>query len=438
MSKPAAKPHYYLFLALLFAVNTLNFFDRNIPGVVGEQVKEEWKLTDFQWGIVGTAFTLLYAVVGIPLGEWADRGTRTRILSLGVIVWSLLTAASGKAWNYTSMFVIRLGVGVGEATCAPVANSLIGDLAPPAKRASAMSIFMLGLPVGMCSSFLLGGYVTKHWDWRTAMIMAGIPGLVIGVLAWFMPEPERSAPHPSEISGFQVWRNLLLNPIMILLILSGAIHNYNMYAFSYFSSPYFQRFHGVDVGFAGQLLAVTFGVGGLGILMGGWICDLWALKRPGGRLEVSTFAIFLSVFCYFLGLNCDAGAKYLSAFWFLLSYLLSCIYYPGVYATIQDVTSPRQRGKAMAIYFCVMYLIGGSMGTSVTGWLSDRFARQAALAEGATEISAHAKAIGLRDALFELPALAFVLTLVLLMAARLLAAQIRAKETVGEAEHTLA
>ncbi len=106
-------------MALLFAINTLNFFDRNIPGVVGEQVKEEWELTDFQWGIIGTAFTLLYAVVGIPLGEWADRGVQTRILSIGVTLWSLLTAASGVAWNYTSMFVIRLGVGVGEATCRP-------------------------------------------------------------------------------------------------------------------------------------------------------------------------------------------------------------------------------------------------------------------------------------------------------------------------------
>src|SRR3954447_22052550 len=189
MGNPPEKSRYYTFLAILFAINTLNFFDRNIPGVVGEQVKKEWQLTDFQWGIVGTAFTLLYAVVGIPLGEWADRGVRTRILSIGVSVWSVLTSASGLAWNYASMFVIRLGVGVGEATCAPVANSLIGDLAPPAKRASAMSIFMLGLPVGMCTSFLVGGYVTQIWGWRAAMVLAGIPGLIIGVLAWFMPEP---------------------------------------------------------------------------------------------------------------------------------------------------------------------------------------------------------------------------------------------------------
>lgn len=432
MGNPPVKSRYYLFLFLLFAVNTLNFFDRNIPGVVGEQVKKEWQLSDFQWGIVGTAFTLLYAVVGIPLGEWADRGVRTRILSIGVTLWSLLTTASGLAWSYTSMFVIRLGVGVGEATCAPVATSLIGDMAPPAKRAGAMSIFMLGLPVGMCTSFWLGGEVAKLLSWRWAMILAGIPGLVIGIIAWFLPEPERAAPPADEPSMYQVMRSLFLNPIMILLMISGAIHNFNMYAFAFFSSSYFQRFHGLDVKVAGRILGIAYGVGGLGILLGGWLCDRVASRRPGGRLEVSTLAIFLSVICYFFGLYCAAGLVYQSALWFLFSYLLSCIYYPGVYATIQDVTTPRQRGKAMAIYFCVMYLIGGSFGTSVTGWLSDKFAREAALAQGvvvlkAADMPPEAAAIGLRTAFFELPILSLVLAFVLLAASRLVAAQLRVK-----------
>ena len=435
MTQPT-KSRYYTFLAILFAINALNFFDRNIPGVVGEQVKKDWELSDTQWGIVGTAFTLLYAVVGIPLGEWADRGTRTRILSIGVTLWSLLTAASGLAWNYASMFVIRLGVGVGEATCAPAANSLIGDLAPPAKRASAMSIFMLGLPVGMCTSFLLGGAVTQYWGWRTAMILAGIPGLVIGVVVWILPEPERTTALPTGTSTYEVWKKLILNPIMILLIISGAIHNFNMYAFSYFSSPYFQRFHGMDVKSAGLLLAVTFGIGGLGILLGGWLCDRLASNRPGGRLEVSALAIFLSVICYFMGLHADAGEQYRSAGWFLLSYVLSCIYYPGVYATIQDVTAPRERGKAMAIYFCVMYLVGGSMGTSVTGWLSDRFAKNALLEDGVTK--AQASAIGLRSALFELPVLALVLSVVLFVAARMLTAHLRSKPATTEPRTDLA
>ncbi len=436
MTQPSTKSRYYTFLAILFAINTLNFFDRNIPGVVGEQVKKEWELTDFQWGIVGTAFTLLYAVVGIPLGEWADRGTRTRILSIGVTLWSLLTAASGMAWNYASMFVIRLGVGVGEATCAPVANSLIGDLAPPAKRASAMSIFMMGLPVGMCASFLLGGFVAKQWGWRAAMIMAGLPGLVIGLVTWLMPEPARTTDHPTFVKTSDVWLKLILNPIMILLVISGAIHNYNMYSFAYFVSPYFQRFHGMDVGAAGFLLAITFGIGGLGILVGGWLCDRLAANRPGGRLEVSTLAIFVSVFTYYMGFKCEAGATYQAAAWFLLSYVLSCIYYPGVYATIQDVTLPRERGKAMALYFCVMYLLGGSMGTSVTGWLSDRFARQALLHDGVSQTQA--VAIGLRDALFEVPILALVLSVVLLAAARMLAAQIRGKAPIVEPKTELA
>src|SRR5436853_4232660 len=140
-------------LWVLFGINLMNFFDRQILGAVGETVRNEWHLSDTALGTLGTAFTLLYAVVGLPLGRLTDRFTRTWILSVGVFVWSLFTAVSGVAQNYAQLFAMRLGVGVGEATCAPAAASLIGDLFPAAKRGKALAIFMLGLPVGVAASF---------------------------------------------------------------------------------------------------------------------------------------------------------------------------------------------------------------------------------------------------------------------------------------------
>src|SRR5437773_5757762 len=138
-------------LAVLFAINTLNFYDRQILGAVGETVRNEWKLSDTALGSLGTAFTLLYAVVGVPLGRMTDRYSRRWILCAGVTVWSLLTVASGLARNFTELFAVRLGVGVGEASCAPAAASLIGDLFPASRRAKALSVFMIGLPVGIRS-----------------------------------------------------------------------------------------------------------------------------------------------------------------------------------------------------------------------------------------------------------------------------------------------
>ncbi len=117
-------------LFILFAINTMNFFDRQILGAVGEAVRREWGMSDGAMGALGTAFTLLYACVGLPLGRLADKSGRKWILSAGVFVWSLMTVASGVARNFWQLFAFRLGVGVGEASGAPAATSLIGYLFP--------------------------------------------------------------------------------------------------------------------------------------------------------------------------------------------------------------------------------------------------------------------------------------------------------------------
>ena len=155
-------------LWVLFAINAMNFFDRQILGAVGEAVRREWALSDGAMGALGTAFTLLYAFVGVPLGRLADRAGRRWILSAGVLLWSLLTVASGYARNFWQLFVFRLGVGVGEASCAPAASSLIGDLFPARDRGRAMSVFMLGLPVGIALSFAASGVVARAYGWRAA------------------------------------------------------------------------------------------------------------------------------------------------------------------------------------------------------------------------------------------------------------------------------
>src|SRR5579872_6830251 len=132
-------------LAVLFAINAMNFFDRQIGGALAEPIRKEWGLSDSALGALGTAFTLLYAFIGVPLGRLSDRSSRKRILGVAVFFWSLLTAVAALTRNFWQMFAARLGVGAGEAACAPAATSLIGDLFPPAQRARAMSVFMLGL-----------------------------------------------------------------------------------------------------------------------------------------------------------------------------------------------------------------------------------------------------------------------------------------------------
>ncbi len=150
-------------LAVLFAINLMNFFDRQILGAVGEEVRREWALSDTALGLLGTVFTLLYAVVGVPLGRLSDRTKRGLVLSAGVFVWSALTAVSGCAQSFSHMVVARLGVGVGEATCSPASTSLIGDLFPGTRRARAVAIWMLGLPLGLGLANGMGGWIAHNW-----------------------------------------------------------------------------------------------------------------------------------------------------------------------------------------------------------------------------------------------------------------------------------
>src|SRR5438128_4744542 len=186
---------------VLFAINLMNFFDRQIIGGVGEGIRREWRLSDTALGLLGTVFTLLYAVFGLPLGRMSDTGARRRILAGGVFVWSLLTAASGLARNFGQLIVARLGVGVGEATCSPASTSLIGDLFPTTQRARAMAVWMLGLPLGLGLANGAGGWILQNWGWRNAFYVAAVPGLVCAALAVGMREPARGTVEEHKVGA---------------------------------------------------------------------------------------------------------------------------------------------------------------------------------------------------------------------------------------------
>ena len=199
-------------LCVLFAINAINFFDRQIGGVLAEPIRKEWGLTDTQVGWLMTAFTLLYAAMGVPLGRLADRSNRMRILAAGVTFWSVMTAVSGLTRNFAQLFLVRLGVGVGEATCAPASASLIGDLYPPQQRARAMSVFMMGLPIGIALSYLVSSQVAAKYGWRPAFFVAGIPGLLCALAALFLREPARGASETHAAVGARTTRWLALSP----------------------------------------------------------------------------------------------------------------------------------------------------------------------------------------------------------------------------------
>ncbi len=414
-------------LSVLFAINTMNFFDRQVLGAVGETIRDEWKISDTALGTLGTAFTLLYAMVGVPLGRMTDRYTRTWILSAGVAVWSLFTAVSGMAQSFKQLFVVRLGVGVGEATCAPAATSLIGDLFPAARRAKALSIFMMGLPVGIALSFAVSSWLAQRFGWRPAFYVAGIPGLICAVLALFIHEPKRGAAEIHDISGTKregsPYLLVLSIPTMWWLIASGALHNFNMYAIGTFLSSFLQRVHHLNKFNAGMIAMVVYGLSGIpGLILGGMLGDSVMRKRPNGRLLVGAVAVFISAPLMYFGLASPVGDMVRFTILAGLGMASMYVYYSTVYSTIQDVIEPSLRGTAMALYFFAMYVLGASLGPLGMGVLSSYFTRVAAVAAGVTDTSFEAlrpyAPEGLHLALYVIPAIGILLALVLFAGSR--------------------
>ena len=435
-------------LVVLFLINLMNFFDRQIIGGVGEGIRREWALSDTALGLLGTVFTLLYAVVGLPLGRLSDRWPRKWILSGGVFAWSALTALSGLARSFPQLAAARLGVGVGEASCSPASTSLIGDLFPTAKRARAVAIWMLGLPLGLGLANGAGGWIQQHWGWRNAFYVAAVPGVLCALLALGVREPARGAVEAHAVGARRREGNPYLLvasiPTILWIIVSGALHNFNMYALGSFLVPFLVRVHKMTFQNAGWTAAVVYGFSGVvGLVGGGALADRLYRRRVDGRLIVGTAAIAVCTPFMFLALMRPSGD--IVGFGLLMGIGSGVMYayYSTVYATIHDVVEPALRGTAMAMYFCAMYLLGASLGPVGTGLVSDYFTFQAASAAGAVQplpfgalMLAELRSLvgeskgfdqralepfraqGLHTAIFIVPILAAVLAVVLFAASR--------------------
>jgi MFS family permease len=268
--------------------------------------------------------------------------------------------------------------------------------------------------------------VAQRYSWQAAFFVAGLPGLLLAVAALLIREPARGGadihPHTpvadKPLPILSVVRRVLSVPTMWWIILSGALHNFNMYALGTFLASFLKRYHGLTVERAGLMSGLVYGFGALGIFAAGWAGDRAFRKSASGRLDVAWIGLLGAIPCLLLALAAPAGRWGLCAVWLLPGCMLLYAYYGTIYATIQDLMPSTLRGMAMAIYFCAMYLLGAVLGPVATGWLSDYCARRAALADGSMAVSEIHKAIGLHHAMFVIPVLNAALVIVLFLAAR--------------------
>jgi len=402
-------------LWILFAINVLNFYDRQVLGALTEPVRREFNLSDTQIGAITTAFTLLYAVIGVPLARIADRSSRKNLIATGVSVWSLMTATAAVASSYGFLMFSRLGVAVGEAAYAPAATSWLGDLFPPEKRSRALSLFMLGVPIGGALSFLFSGPIAQALGWRSAMALAALPALLLVPALLTLAEPVRGASDRTGDRG--TVRSMLRIPTFWWIVASGAILNFVAYAFAAFLSSFLVRAHGYSIAKTGVAAGLLYGGGGvLGGVISGQVGDWGMLKREDGRMLAAALAALIAApIGYFAILepNTTLAIPLLG-----LTYCFLTMYYGLVYASMHDIVPAQLRSTALAFYFMAMYLCGASFGPLLTGNLSDRMARRAAAAAGSPAVTEAFKAIGLRQAMLIIPALSVALACVLYAGSR--------------------
>ncbi len=426
-------------LAVLFGINLMNFFDRQIAGALLEPIRIEFGMNDASSAWVNTAFTLIYAVAGVPLGRLSDTWHRTRVIAIGVTFWSVLTATSGLAVGYWTYLFTRMGVGIGEASCAPAGQALIGDLYPAERRARAMGIFMMGLPLGLFASYLLSGAIAEAWGWRAAFFVACLPGLLLAVAALRIREPARGASDAAARAAQPATGTfgvILRVPTMWWIILSGILFNFHAYAVNMFQNAFLQRFHEVSLGTAGKLSAVSLGLAGaIGLLVGGALGDRLRVKMANGRLLVAAVSMLCAAPCIYIALEQPKGSVTLFTILMAASSACTFVYYATVYSAIQDVVPTHLRATAVSVYFFAFYVLGASFGPTIMGTLSDRMAHAAMLAAGATEMTTAFRATGLHTAMYVMPVLVLLCSASLFVAARTVAKDMRRVQVgvVGQA-----
>lgn len=377
---PGASPGYSRYvLGVLFIVYVFNFIDRQVLSVFIGPIKQEFGASDTAMGLlVGFAFALLYTVAGIPIARLADRGNRRNIIAIGLALWSAMTIASGLAKNFTHLVLARIGVGIGEAAGTPPAHSLIADYFPPERRATALAIYSAGVFVGAALAYLGGGYLREFFDWRTAFIILGIPGLLFALVVRFtVREPRRGLsegvhPEEQEVTFAETLRYLLNSRSWVYLLAGSSFLSITGYGVLMWGFEFLGRVHEMNPVAIGQWMALIVGGGGaLGTYIGGRLTDRWIGTEPARAIGLPALATVAGVPFGLVFLLTDN--QWLALASFFPFYLLLNIYIPMMYSVNQSLAKLKMRATASAIVLFVINIVGAGLGPFLVGALSDAF-----------------------------------------------------------------
>lgn len=366
------------FLILLTLVATFNYLDRYVLSLVMESIKLEFQLSDSQLGfLTGMAFALFYAVAGVPIARWADRGNRNIIVSLSTGLWSVMLVFCGLVANYTQLLLARVGVAVGEAGCLPPAQSLIADYFDRAERPRAMAIYWLCGPLSVILGYLAGGWLAEYFGWRMTFIVMGVPGVALAILVKLTlrePRLKLDKALSPELPSFKavlatLWQQQTFRSILLAFCVS--------YFFSMgmvqWMPTFFIRSYGMEMGELGIWFAAVWGgVGLLATLLGGFLASRFAARQE--PLQMRACALIVAIASVLMAMIYLYPGRYGA----LLFLALSAVSFPltsgAIFSAIQSLVNERMRSVALALIFLMANLIGFGLGPWAIGILSDLLA----------------------------------------------------------------
>ena len=395
----ARAPLYKTYLlVLLTAILVSNYMDRLALGVMLQGIKTDLGLSDTDLGVLsGIAFALFYAILGVPIARWADRGDRVIIISASVFLWSLGVALCGTVTGFYQLLAIRVGIAVGEAGCVPPAFSLISDNFTRSERPRAIAIYGMGGSISALLSYLFTGWTNQFYGWRLTFVLIGLPGLALSAVALAtLREPRRGisknvegggavgadrrahltdpASSMGEV-GVALWRNKTFRNL--LLCLSAMMFFVN--GVGQWVPTFFIRSFGLRTGEVGTWLGVFFGVGGMiGSYLGGELASRYAAGNEGLQLRAVAWAIvgagLLTVVAYL------SRSRYI-AFPLMGVAMVGLMAGNGpLFSAVQTVVPPGMRAVSLALVLLCSNLLGLGLGPLITGALSDQL--QAFMGEG--------------------------------------------------------
>jgi predicted MFS family arabinose efflux permease len=369
-------------LWVLLTVYVFNFIDRQIVNILAEPIADELRLSDTQIGLMtGLAFALFYTLLGIPIARFADRPTtsRPRLIAVALALWSGMTALCGVAHNFWQLLLARIGVGVGEAGCTPPAHSLISDIVPPEKRASALAFYSLGIPVGSLLGMVIGGLLADYLGWREAFVVVGLPGVALALVVWFVLKDPRHAGtaallresyQPAALPLRDTVAEVMRSRAFVLLVCAGSAASFLSYGKTTWTTIFFQRTHDLSPGEVGLSFGLLGGAAGiLGTWLGGYLADRFGATSRRHVLSAPAIGMALAVPLAIAAY--DAPSWPLALALLFLPTVFNSLYYGPTYSAAQGLVPLRARAIAAASLLFFQNLIGLGLGPLFFGMLSD-------------------------------------------------------------------